>query len=441
MTATATGASAAVKATTTTDARPSKVADPLDVEHLLDDLFITPRVVDRRGFEELAGLLKQLVRDAAAKGDSLRGAAAEVRVLGDSLREATRQLQVRLEAALKVAPALDQRVAKAEQVVQLAIDRSALADQLESSLSRIIETRLAEYGRRLEELNARHSEDLRAAAGRVIDDLEARRERLVGQTIDAANQADAARTRLAAELETFQHMLRTQVDAAAERLADPIRQADRAAAELAGRALRDVADARQKLDEARNEADIKLAGLVETISRHADTVARRAQEQCGATELHAREILDRAAIRLDELRDQSEHITASASQSVERAREDADRQCEAKVENAASAAAEQVSVAGARIAAQLVEVGRATLDAGQEAQKVIREHAARAVENMQESAAALDARLDAARRLLNDLPAMIDQQLARLGASSTNEKDFPAGGRRGTSVGMDEAAV
>src|SRR5262245_56871729 len=84
------------------------------VETMLEKVFLTPRVVDQRAFDELASSLRALVHDAAAQGQGLLATTSEVKLLSDQLREATRELQQRVESAARVVPSLDERVGRAE---------------------------------------------------------------------------------------------------------------------------------------------------------------------------------------------------------------------------------------------------------------------------------------------------------------------------------------
>lgn len=447
----------------------------LDIDRILDDVFITPKVLDRRVFEDMANVLRQLIREAAAKGESLRASAAEVRAMGENLREVTRQLQARLEAALKVAPALDQRVFKAEQVVQLAIDRSALTKQLESSISQIIETRLAEYSRKLDELGQNQVESLRAAAGRLTEDLSAHRTRLSNDAMEASSRCEEARGRLQTELDSFHQMVRSQVDAAAERLAEPIRTADRKATEVASRLDADIETAEDRLRVAREQADVKVAGLVETISRHADAVIRKAQEAASTTDLQLRDLIDQATSRAeaiglhieqkcaqavasieessremgeafrDELlsarqaavTDASEHlaqtvrtieqgVASQISDIVASRASELDSALNARmaafnthaaeaaqtVQSAGEDAAQAAITAGSKIAAQLVDLGTSSLTAMKEAQTNVRDVAATSIAAIRKQAVDVQNQIEPARELLESLPAAVNQQLS-----------------------------
>src|SRR5262245_44862 len=67
------------------------------LEETLDKVFITPRIVDERAFEELAGSLRNMVKDAGAQSQALLASTTEVKVVGEQLREATRELQAKVE--------------------------------------------------------------------------------------------------------------------------------------------------------------------------------------------------------------------------------------------------------------------------------------------------------------------------------------------------------
>ncbi|MCC6428474.1 MAG: hypothetical protein IT435_16855 [Phycisphaerales bacterium] len=303
-----------------------------DADHIIDNVFITPKVLDRRAFDELSAALRQLVRDAASQGQALHGTAGEVKAMGDSLREATRQLQARLEAALKVAPALDQRVAKAEQIVQLAIDRNKLTEHLEASLGQIIDARLADFTRRLTAATAEQEDRLRLLTTRAAEEIDARRARLQADAEQACEQINQARAKLATEAEGLEQITRSQVDSAAERLAEPIRQADKRAADLISRLDAQIETAEDRLRTAREQADLKLANLIDTTARHAETMSRKTQDEVGAVDLRLRELVDQAAGRLVTLRTQADRLDEMAASKIREATAELDQRREQLVE-------------------------------------------------------------------------------------------------------------
>ncbi|MCC6229775.1 MAG: hypothetical protein IT432_11175 [Phycisphaerales bacterium] len=147
-----------------------------------DQVFITPRVLDRGAFDEYAEGLKSLIREAAGRGQSLQTAMVDVKSMGDNLRQATDELKKRLETTVKIMPVLEQRLGKAEQVLQLAASETKLAEHFEKTLSRM----LAEHVARLE---ARIGEVVTGAEQRLNSLFEVAQGRT--QTIDAQAQAQA----------------------------------------------------------------------------------------------------------------------------------------------------------------------------------------------------------------------------------------------------------
>lgn len=147
-----------------------------------DQVFITPRVLDRGAFEDYAEGLKSLIREAAGRGQSLQSAMVDVKSMGDNLRQATDELKKRLETTVKIMPVLEQRLGKAEQVLQLAASETKLAEHFEKTLSRL----LAEHVARLE---SRIGEVVTGAEQRLNSLFEVAQGRV--QTLDAQAQAQA----------------------------------------------------------------------------------------------------------------------------------------------------------------------------------------------------------------------------------------------------------
>ena len=167
------------------------------VDALMDRMFLSPRVVDQRAYDELAGSLRTLVRDAAAQAKALEGTGAEVKLYGEQLRQATRELQERVEGAVKVVPSIDSRVAKIEQLVDLVardlhgkvtaarevvskevvIDKASVAPAVEAAARDAIGTLLAE------KLNG-----LKAQITAMVAEEEAQASRRIRAMTDAAEK-------------------------------------------------------------------------------------------------------------------------------------------------------------------------------------------------------------------------------------------------------------
>lgn len=118
----------------------------------VDEVFITPRVIDKRAFEDYSAVLQDLIRDAAGKGQALQTTAVDVKLLGENLREAAKEIKGKLETAVKVLPALEQRVGKAEQLLAAAGDPEKLAKQLEKALEGVVSEKFGALERRVNAL-------------------------------------------------------------------------------------------------------------------------------------------------------------------------------------------------------------------------------------------------------------------------------------------------
>ncbi|MEZ6233489.1 MAG: hypothetical protein R3B68_04810 [Phycisphaerales bacterium] len=80
----------------------------------MEEVFLTPRVLDGRAFEDYSASLTRLIKDASAEGQTLSRAAADVRVLKEQLAEAAGEAQRRLDTAMKVVAALERRAGGGE---------------------------------------------------------------------------------------------------------------------------------------------------------------------------------------------------------------------------------------------------------------------------------------------------------------------------------------
>ena len=80
----------------------------------IEEVFLTPRVLDGRAFEDYSASLTRLIKDASAEGQTLSRAAADVRVLKEQLAEAAGEAQRRLDTAMKVVAALERRAGGGE---------------------------------------------------------------------------------------------------------------------------------------------------------------------------------------------------------------------------------------------------------------------------------------------------------------------------------------
>lgn len=212
-----------------------------------EDIFLSPRVVDERSFDEFASTLRGLVSQAQSQSAALVSSTSEVKALGDELRGASKELWTRVEAAAKVVPGIDQRVAKAEKILAtVSQDLTARLEQYrEIAAGSLDEASITEKARASAratiELLARTELDPRATAA--------------ATTLDAA--ANAAR-------EMIEKMRAAAEQSLQEREAEMIARIDRHAEsrDRASQALLDEALARIEAAGASRQQSIEQSGAM-----------------------------------------------------------------------------------------------------------------------------------------------------------------------------------
>jgi hypothetical protein len=292
------------------------------LEETLDQVFLTPRVVDERAFDELSGSLKSLVKDAAGQSRALIATTGEVKLLSDQLREATKELQQRVDTAVRVIPTLDQRVAKAEQVLDVtgkelaakvtemrevasrgvAIDRERLAAQVRTETAGILERILQEQAAVLRERmgaavqEAQAAADLQAAA--IFDRVRAAQETL-DRTLEASEaKAQAIAERLDALMaESFGRAVES-ADRAAQRaesaVAVPSAQVLEAVQTLEQTAAK-ATKAQATIEAAVNEAGLRLGAAIGEADRRAESIGKLAEQRIAQLREQAVEVVEIAA--------------------------------------------------------------------------------------------------------------------------------------------------
>jgi chromosome segregation ATPase len=309
------------------------------LDRTLDEVFLSPRVIDERSYEELAGSLRALMKDAAGQSRALAGTTAEVKLLGDQLREATAQLKAKVETAARVIPTLDQRVAKAEALLEVTgkelagkvaamqeaaaravpIERERIAAQLRAEAGRLLRERLeseletarkqaAEQSGAIMSLIAGAQSELEKsinafeerswALTKKVEEGLARLEELTARVTEACARAEAAHEKLdglAGRAESAQSALESTVTEAGVRLGAGMSEAERRAETIIARANAATEALAAKIEEARpvrelvmnvpDEETLKSLGLWlqqlivkgDQIGRGLDALLRRAE--------------------------------------------------------------------------------------------------------------------------------------------------------------------
>jgi chromosome segregation ATPase len=286
----------------------------------VEEVFLSPRVVDAGAFADFAGRLREVVRQADAAGRSLHGVVGEAREVLDSLKGEQSGSRTRLEAFSKVLATLDERAKRLEGLVEAAESRAASLPDIERKVGALVESALAKIAARAEEaaggldarLNSvsteaatrlgqiraqaeRSVQELRHEMARSAADTEARLERRaaeLSETLSASSEQERQRLeKTRAELLDVIR-LSTKVSETTDQLETRLRvigeDAERVSSAAAER-LRDIcAQAKDLLGldpatgQTRGDAPGSLAGLVERAERERHAAQQAAGELAGA---------------------------------------------------------------------------------------------------------------------------------------------------------------
>ncbi|HYF13883.1 MAG TPA: hypothetical protein VD971_02290 [Phycisphaerales bacterium] len=312
-------------------ARPEAVArDPVDeaLTRAVEGVFISPRVVDQRSFEELTGALQRVVRDAQAQGRALAGAGEQVRAMTEQLRSLMKEAQEKAQASLRVLPAIESKIAKLTGAADGArrVGHEAARPELDAAAREAI-VRDAAAAVRRETLDA-----LRAEFASVIESEVAAR---VGDALRAAaGETGGGQARAAATAERAQSLL-LEFERSAERAEARIG----AVLSAADRAIERAEAVEKSLEERVLRATVKLDEAAAANDRRTEAVASEITEQLTALRNDARLAVADAQKRLSAAGDEAvSTVRREAGAAVGAAAADAIARVDAKAREAHEAA-------------------------------------------------------------------------------------------------------
>jgi hypothetical protein len=282
------------------------------LDSTLEQVFLSPRVVDERAYEELAGSLRALMKDAAGQSRALVSTTTEVKLLGDQLREATGQLEAKVQTAVRVIPTLDQRVAKAEALLEVTgkelaskvaamqeaaaravpVERERIAVQLRAEAAKLYEEVTGEQVRllreRLEQELASGRQQASEQSNAILALIEGAQSEL-DKSITAFEERSWALTKKMEEGFGRLEALTARIDAACQR-------AESSLAALEGLTAR-AETAQSALESTVTEAGVHLGAGMSEAERRAEAITARANDALAAL-----------AARIDEARPLQETV-------------------------------------------------------------------------------------------------------------------------------------
>ncbi len=278
---------------------------PQTTDTIMDDVFITPRVLDEGAFSTYADSLRHLIRDAEERGTRLSETTTDTKRLCETIRETAKRLQERATLGGQIAELLGERTTRAETLIDRLASSMADEHEMERLADEVIEKRRAAFEQRVTE----------SLAG-----LLARYEQ-AEQRAEEAELRAAMAERALAEGERRLSELEPRVGALSERVRGVIEEAERSISTITESLESAVARAQSEQDRLTDLVSeavegIKRAGAVslDQAERDIDAIRRRSAETVRETEAGADRAVSHALEAIEQLRTLAADLSTSADQ-------------------------------------------------------------------------------------------------------------------------------
>ncbi len=265
------------------------------------EIFLSPRVIDRDAFSELANSLRTLIEQAHVETESLRSAHAGAQTTQSQLREVSVKTQPRLDAAGKTLAALDTQSQRIEQLLANAKEAAATLTSLSQQSQHLVAQAAADLHTRVDRLRDEQGhrldearEHLREELTKLTQENERRSESLNRQLDLTRASFDAVITGIAGENQRRAEELRRDLDARATEI---VASATQRMAETS--ALVDQGDAR--LEERLRRAEELMAQKWATINARLDTMEQDAQARAAEVVQRIQDVIARGESRFADL--------------------------------------------------------------------------------------------------------------------------------------------
>lgn len=292
---------------------------------VIDQVFLTPRVLDARAFTEYSATLRELVGEAAGHQTSLHTVSEEVKALHQGLRDASIELQKQLDVALKVLPGIDARLSKADKLVAEA-DQALNVEPMERLRAMKLESSRATFDA-LQHFQNQMSDALTGA----IEQSRLHTDALIARSCELESHALQMASTLEARLQTRLDEFARQVIECNGVLDTQARMYDdrltRRGEELEASLQSHAAAVEQRIDSKLGQLESRIHHfnkmLEETCERQAQAAIGTIMEQASAIERRTNALAADAAVRITELQGaldnkliQSEQATAKMISSL-----------------------------------------------------------------------------------------------------------------------------
>jgi len=187
-----------------------------------DEIFLSPRVIDRDAFDDYCGALREMIEDARRLGESLTRQTAQAKSAAQDFAKLEPAASAKAESVARLLTTIDERATVLRNLVDQAELRTQALDEAESRASDLIDRKL---------------ESFRASIDKIVSDAESR---LSASAVEAT-------TRLANAARDAEASLALARDEAAESAAAGVRRLETLGESLGGELADNAADAREQL--------------------------------------------------------------------------------------------------------------------------------------------------------------------------------------------------
>jgi hypothetical protein len=115
--------------------------EPKPIRETIDQVFLSPRVLDKAAFEEFTGIIKQLIERAAEDTRSLQLAAAQAESVHKRLAEVAPLIEARLTGASEAIRALDAKASEIRASLNKAAECALRAENAQARIDQIARER------------------------------------------------------------------------------------------------------------------------------------------------------------------------------------------------------------------------------------------------------------------------------------------------------------
>ncbi|MEQ9095131.1 MAG: hypothetical protein RIE32_02580 [Phycisphaerales bacterium] len=315
-----------------------------------EEVFVSPRVVDRVAFEDYAGALRKLLAAATTEGEHLRRTAVDASRSLRAIGEVLPAVDKKLAKAGEMLSTLTQRLESAEATAkraEAAAERAVTAEQRIKDMDDRARQRIFEAG------NAAMDE----AVGRIEEVAEKRAKELDdrGETLTTfvdRGRADLAEARSKAveALHKAAEQTRSDADAGLRAIKDQASEARERIAEDHANASHAVGQARNESVEAiaaeRREAEAAMSERIATLSARLEELVEQAERRLTGVFEERDEQLTEQAVAV------SERVEATTSR-MDEMLEEAQKRLTGVIESGDTKAGERVEALGKRIAEEV----------------------------------------------------------------------------------------